>query len=90
MLCFRKFPVAKKFMDKRGGGSIKIFLRNFFVSQCRNVPYGNFSVLCFRKIPVAKKFMDKRGGGGRGIKISRFSFESFLSDGAENFRRRTL
>ena len=46
-------------------------------------------MLCFRKIPVAKKFMDKRGGGG-GIKISRFSFESFLSDGAEKFRRRTL
>ena len=48
-------------------------------------------MLCFRKIPVAKKFMDKRGGGGgRGIKISRLSFESFLSDGAEKFRRRTL
>ena len=43
-------------------------------------------MLCFRKIPVAKKFMDKRGGG----EVSRFSFESFLSDGAENFRRGTL
>ena len=34
MLCFRKFPVAKKFMDKRGGGvgSIKILLR-IFLSQ---------------------------------------------------------
>ena len=33
VLCFRKFTVAKKFMDKRGGvgGSIKIFLRKFFV-----------------------------------------------------------
>ena len=31
MLCFRKFPVAKKFMDK-GGGSIKFFRRKFFVS----------------------------------------------------------
>ena len=82
MLCFRKFPVAKKFMDQRGGaeyqafsstvlshsadkicretllccvseisrscenyesegrsgGSIKIFLRKFFVSQCRSFP----------------------------------------------------
>ena len=76
MLCFRKFLVAKKFMDKRegelsrfsfenfwshgvdkyrrgilysfinfgyrksldervGGGSVKIFRRVFFVSQCR-------------------------------------------------------
>ena len=25
----------KKFMDKRGGGSIKIFRRKIFVSQCR-------------------------------------------------------
>ena len=37
MLRFRKFPVAKKFMDKRGGGIIKIFRRNFFVPQCRDV-----------------------------------------------------
>ena len=36
VLCFRKFPVAKKFMDKRGG-SVKIFRQNFFVSQCRKV-----------------------------------------------------
>ncbi len=35
MLCFRKIPVAKKFMDKRGG-SITIFCRKMFVSQCRN------------------------------------------------------
>ena len=42
-------------------------------------------MLCFRKIPVAKKFMDKREGG-----ISRFSFKSFSSDGAEIFRRGTL
>ena len=25
MLCFRKFPVAKKFMDKRGGGGVSRF-----------------------------------------------------------------
>ena len=35
MLCLRKFPVAKNFMDKRGGGSIKIFRRKFF---CLTVP----------------------------------------------------
>ena len=34
MLCFRKFPVAKKFMDKRGG-SINSFRRKFF---CLTVP----------------------------------------------------
>ena len=43
-------------------------------------------MLFFRKFTVAKKFMDLRGGE----EVSRFSFESFLSDGAEKFRRRTL
>ena len=32
MLCFRKFPVAKNFMDKKGGGSMTIFSQNFFGS----------------------------------------------------------
>ena len=36
VLCFRNFPVAKKFVDKRGG-SIKVFCRIFFVSQCRKL-----------------------------------------------------
>ena len=31
--------IAKK-MNKRGGGSIKIFRRKFFVSQCRKNKYG--------------------------------------------------
>ena len=45
MLRFRKFPVAKKFMDKRGGESFKIFRRKFYVSQCQNFPWGeSFSV----------------------------------------------
>ena len=30
MLCFRKFLVAKKFMDKRGGGGVsKLSVENF-------------------------------------------------------------
>ena len=34
VLCFRKFPVAKGFMDKKGGGgSIKVLRGNFVVSQ---------------------------------------------------------
>ena len=73
VLCFRKIPIAKKFMDKKGGGrgSIKIFRRKFFVSQCRKYSQVNSSVLCFRKFPVAKKFMYKKGG------VSRFSVEIF-------------
>ena len=42
-------------------------------------------MLRFRKFPVAKSLWI-RGGG----EVSRFSFESFLSDGAEKFRRGTL
>ena len=41
-------------------------------------------MVCFRKLLVAKKFMDKKGG------VSKISFESFLSESAEKFRRGTL
>ncbi len=34
LLCFRKFPVAKNLWIRGGGGSIKIFRRKFFASQC--------------------------------------------------------
>ena len=62
MLCFRKFPVAKNFMDNRGGGGgIKIFLRKTFVSQCRTLSQLSPFVLCLRKLPVAKKVIDKSG-----------------------------
>ena len=37
LLCFTKFLVSKMFMDKSGGGSIKIFRRKFFVSQGRKL-----------------------------------------------------
>ena len=29
MLCFRKVPVTKNFMDQKGGGSIKFSVENF-------------------------------------------------------------
>ncbi len=32
--CFRNFPVAKKFVDKRGGSN-KIFRQKKILSQCR-------------------------------------------------------
>ena len=37
ILCFRKFLVSNFFMDKRGGGIVKIFCQNFFVAQCRKI-----------------------------------------------------
>ena len=67
MLCFRKFPVAKKFMDKRGG-EYQDFPLIFFVSQCRKVSQGN--PLGCHYFRVSKKFMLQRV-------ISRFSVEIF-------------
>ena len=33
----QRFPVAKKFMDKREGSSVKTFRRKIFVSQCLKI-----------------------------------------------------
>ena len=36
LLCFRNFPLSKKFLDKHGGmGGITIFFQKFFVARCR-------------------------------------------------------
>ena len=43
----QKFPLAKKFMDKRGRG-VSRFSVEFFFSQCRKISQRNLSVLCFR------------------------------------------
>ena len=43
MLCFGKFPVAKKFMDKKGG-SIKNFRKNFLSYSAKISVGGNPSV----------------------------------------------
>ena len=72
MLCFRKFPVARKFMDKRRW-EYQDFPSNFFFSQSRKNQQGNPSVLCFRKFPVAKMFIDRKEG-----EVSRFSFHFFF------------
>ena len=82
MLRFRKFPLAKKFMDKRrGGASIKIFRPKFFVSHCRKTSYKNPSV--FDYFRVSKNFMLQRV-------TSRLSVKTFLSDSAEFFRWETF
>ena len=59
LYCCSNFGYRKS-LDKKGG-SINIFRRKFFVSQCRKYSQVNPSVLCFRKFPVVKKFTDKRG-----------------------------
>ena len=78
MLCFRKLPVPKKIMQKRGG--IKIFRRKCF---CLRVPKNfvgeNFCAV-LQKISGSEKIMDKRG-------VSRFSVERFFVSECRNFRR---
>ena len=89
LCCFRSFPLAKKFMDNRGGGRRGGKEYQDFPSKiCLTVPkifVGEPFCAVFQKVYGREKFMDKREGG-----ISRFSFKSFSSDGAEKFRRGTL
>ncbi len=86
VLCFRKTPVAKKFMDK-GRGEFQDFLSKIF---CLTVPKfsvegGSFTVAIisgFEKVSI------RVGGGGAGV--SRFFVEKRLSHSAVIFRRKTL
>ena len=68
MLCFRNFPMAKKFMDKKGEGGISIFsVENFLSQNAEKFRTGNFYLSFFR---VSKMFMLQRV-------MSRFSVEIF-------------
>ena len=58
MLCFRKFPVAKKFMDERWGGSMTIFSQNFFGSLPKSFVGEPVSVSIFSGI---EKFCASEG-----------------------------
>ena len=82
-LCFTKFLLSKKFMDKRwvGGKEYHGFLSKIF---CLTVPknfVGNHSV--FHYFQVSKNLMPMRG-------ISRFSKEILLSHSTEKLRRGTF
>ena len=78
MLCFRKLPVAKKLMNKRGG-SINSFRRKFFcLTVPKNFVWEPFSVSLISG--TEKFFMLQKV-------MSRFSVEFFLFHSAENFRR---
>ena len=62
VLCFRKFPVANKLMDKRGEASIKFFRRKFFVARCRKK--SRESHLVFHKLRVSKNVRVERRARG--------------------------
>ena len=71
VLCFRKFPVAKKFMDK-GGGGFQDFLSKVFRLTVPKTSVGgeSFSVSL---ISGTEKVWIREGG------VSRFSVEGFVS-----------
>ena len=83
MVCFRNFPVAKNFMDKTGGESIRIFCRKKFVSQVGKKLQGNLSV--FHQYRLSENVREKR----RGWEIYVFP-SMLLSQGTERFRRANL
>ncbi len=82
VLFFRKFQVAKKFMDKRGGGVSRYSVENFLPHSAYNFRRG-ISIFCPNY--GYRKSLDKRGGG-----VSRNSVENFLFHSAYNFRRGIL
>ena len=56
MLCFRKFPVAKKFMDKRGGGGkYQDFPSKFFCLTMPKFSVGELFCAVFQKNSGSEK-----------------------------------
>ena len=85
MLCFRKFPVVKKFMDKRG--EYQDFPSKIFCPTVPKISVGE-PVCVSQNFWYQKKIMDKRGEGREGV--SGFSVKNFMSHSAEKYRRGTL
>ena len=86
MLCFRNFPVAKKFLDKREGEVSRFSFEKFLspsVEKCRRRTLSLSLTLGIKKVR-------KRGLGGGGRRLSRFSVQIVSSQSAEKFRRVTL
>ena len=81
MLCFRKFPVVKKFMDKRG--EYQDFPSKIFCPTVPKISVGE--PFCVSQNFWYRKILWIRGGGREGV--SRFSVKNFMSHIAEKYRR---
>ena len=77
MPCFRKTPVAEKFMDKKGG--FQDFLSKIF---CLTEPENSVGGGEFFSVSLLSGIAKLWTRGGRGV--SRFSVGNFLSHSAEN------
>ena len=62
MMCFRKYPVAKKFMDKTGMGWVTKFSVEVFMTQCRK--FLQVKPLVFHYFRVSKNVWEKRSWWG--------------------------
>ena len=74
MLCLRKIPVAKKIMDKSGGGGYQNFPSKFF---CLRVPkqfVGEKFCAVFQKVSGSEKLYGIERGG-----INIFRQKNFVS-----------
>ena len=74
MQCFRSFPVAKKFVDKRGGVTRFSVKKKF--SHSAEYFVGQPYCALFNKISGSEKVYGQKAGGGS-IKI--FRRKTFLS-----------
>ena len=65
MLCFSKFPVAKEFMTKRGGGTAVVSsfsIENFLTHMSKNFAGEPFCAVLQKKFSSARKLLIKRVG----------------------------
>ena len=84
MLYFRKFPVAKKFMDKREEKYQDFRRKFYFLTGPKRFCRG--TLLCC----VSENFRQPKSLWIRGRGSIKISFENFLSHSAEKRRRGTL
>ena len=61
MLCFSKFLVAEKFMDKKEVEVSRFSFKNFLSHSAEKVRSEPFFAV-FQKISGSEKFLDKKGG----------------------------
>ena len=70
LLCFRKFPVAEKFMDKRREGESRLSTDNFCLPVPKNFVGESFTVSLVR---VSKNVRDNSGDGNHDFLSKLFS-----------------
>ena len=76
LLCFGKFPVSKKIMDRSGKSPFSV--ENLLFHSTENFRRG--TRLCFGNFLLSKRFLYTKGEG-----VPRFYVTNLLFDSTENF-----